>query len=765
MNVRLIPASWQKTLGKYGWRWAIGLALTLAAALHPGGWLPLDVVDRMDSGIAGLRMRLEPAHLEPRIVIVDIDSKSLTEIGRFPWSRNIHAQLVTTLFEKYQIATLGYDVSFPEPDTSSGFNVLDRLSRTELQDDRLLRDKLDSLRPALDYDGLFGNAMQGLPVILGFSLSPDQKKGVLPKPLFTSEDLNGREVLAYNAEGYEANIARLQRFAGGAGSFSVVTDNDGLVRTAGLIQQVGEAYYPSLSLAVAASYLKATAIKPVLAEAADTMSQSALAAGGYDYVQIYLPRQPNGPIRSLPIPVGEGMTINIQYRGNGWPGGGAFRYVSATDVLHGRVPAAQLKGAIVLVGTTAAGLVDLRATPVNKEFPGVEIHANIIKSILDQQFKVRHYLAWPIETLEILLVGLLMAILLATLAPLRAVAATGIALLAIIGLNSYEYLKLDLLFNMSMPLLLVFSLFLLNQAWGYFFEVRKGKALVNRFGEYVAPELVEVMAEDPDKYNMDGESRELTVMFVDVRGFTTISEGLSPKELREYINIYLTAMSEDIRSAYRGTLDKYIGDAVMAFWGAPVPFADHAARGVATALLMQASAHRLNAEFIARGWPELKIGIGVNSGMMHVGDMGSAIRKAYTVMGDAVNLASRLEGITKVYGVGICCGENTAHAATDFVYRELDLVRVKGKHEPVAIFEPVGKASELGPEVIAEIGRWHAALALVRQQRWDEAERSLHALQAERPCGLYQLFLERIAVYREDPPGADWDGVTKFETK
>jgi adenylate cyclase len=255
-------------------------------------------------------------------------------------------------------------------------------------------------------------------------------------------------------------------------------------------------------------------------------------------------------------------------------------------------------------------------------------------------------------------------------------------------------------------------------------------------------------------------------MFVDVRGFTTISEGLDPKTLREYINLYLTAMSEDIRDSHQGTLDKYIGDAVMAFWGAPVHFGDHAARAVATSLLMQASALRLNEDFLARGWPALKIGIGVNSGLMHVGDMGSKIRRAYTVMGDAVNLASRLEGITKVYGVGIAVGEATRAAAPGFAYRELDLVRVKGKNEPVAIFEPLGAEQDLAPASRAALARWHTALSWVRQQDWDGAEALLHQLLEETPdAGLYQLYLERIAHFRLHPPGEGWDGVTTFDTK
>lgn len=756
-----LPARWSKTLSKYGLRWLLSALVTAIGVLYTLNYWQSDAVVRLDNLLAGERMKLEQPVLDPRIVIVDIDGKALTEFGRFPWSRNVQAQLIRQLTGHYQVKAVGYDISFPEPDTSSGYGVLEKLSARELRDVPQLKDKLLTLKTALDYDGLFASALKGQPVILGFNLSPDQVKGALPPPLFSEADLNGRELLAYNAAGYEANVPVLQQAAAGAGSFSVVTDLDGVVRNAYLIQQVGEQYYPSLAVATSMLYLDALAVKPLLTESVDQLSQSQLDSGGYDALTILLPGR-----KQRLIPVGEAMSTVVQFRGRGGPSGGAFRYVSAADVLTGRAPQELLKGTLVLIGTTAPGLVDLRATPVNPEYPGVEIHANIIKSILDQRFKSRHYMAFVLEAGEILLLGLGLGLALATLSPLPSIVLGVSVIAASVGLNLYLYRELDLMFNSAMLIIVLFAVFVLNVAWGYFFEVRKGQALVSRFGEYVAPELVAEMAEDPEKYNMDGESRELTVMFVDVRGFTTISEGLTPKQLREYINLYLTAMSEDIRDSHRGTLDKYIGDAVMAFWGAPVAFADHASRGVATALLMQASAQRLNTDFIARGWPELKIGIGLNSGLMHVGDMGSSIRRAYTVMGDAVNLASRLEGITKVYGVGITVGEATRAAAPEFAYRELDLVRVKGKNEPVAIFEPLGLNEQISHADRRELQDWQAALQLLRQQQWQAAQTAITALQQLSPERyLYRLYLQRIAYYLAHPPGADWDGVTTFETK
>lgn len=747
---------------KYGLRWALGLALTLAALLYLMGVWSSHAIARQDTIVADLRMRLERPLLDPRIVIVDIDGKSLGEVGRFPWSRNVMARLVDRLVGHYGAATVGFDIAFQEPDTSSGYAVLERLAGAELRDVPDMRRRLDALRPALDYDGQFAHALAGRPVVLGFNLSPGLARGMLPRPAFTAASLGGRGLVAYASDGYEANIAPLQQAARGAGSFTVVQDADGVVRSSSLLQRIGDGYYPTLALATAAVYLKATSIAPVFdAGAASDLDSE---AGGAAAIRIA------GPGVERSIPAGYGLLTVVQYHGSGGPQGGAFRYVSASDVLARRVAPQVLRGAIVLVGTTAPGLVDLRTTPVSSAYPGVEVHANVIKSILDGRFKTRSQYAFPIEVLQVLVVGTLLALLLPALSPLAAVLAAGAAFALVAGLNMAMYFVEDTVLDMVICLLLVALLFVLNLGWGYFFEFRKGRALVSRFGEYVAPELVAQMAEDPHAYDMEGESRELSVMFVDVRGFTTISEGLPPKELREYINLYLTAMSEDIRSSHQGTLDKYIGDAVMAFWGAPVAFADHASRAVATALLMQASAARLDRAFQERGWPPLKIGIGVNSGLMHVGDMGSAIRRAYTVMGDAVNLGARLEGITKVYGVGIAVGQATRLAAPAFAYRELDRVRVKGKNEPVAIYEPLGKPAELDADVLDELRAWDAALALVRARDWDEAELRIAALhaaldEAHARRALYALYLARIAQWRADPPGAGWDGVTKFETK
>ena len=747
---------WAAGLKKHGARLLLGVLLTMLAACASIGLFGADTLGRLDAMLGDMRMRADRPELDTRIVIVDIDEKSLNQIGRFPWGRDVQARLVRQLTAHYGVAAVGFDISFPEADTSSGYGVLAELARGELAGVPGLRSQLERLKPQMDYDALFAEAMRGQPVVLGYSVSDRQKKGVLPKPAFTVADLNGRTVTAFTASGYEANLAQLQRAAQGAGIFTALTDSDGVLRSSTLLQRIGDGYYPSLSLATASVYLKARAIAPLFSQTADKLSDAEREHGGLDRIALFTPRG------RLTIPVGEALTTTIQYRGNGGPDGGAFRYVSAADVLLGAVPTEVLHGAIVLVGTTAAGLNDIRATPVNAEFPGVEVHANLIKSILDGHFKSRPDYALALEFGQVVLVGLLLGAALAVATPAAAVLLTAFALAGALGLNWWLYHGLDAALDSAVLLLLIAGLFVANLAWGYFFEVRKGKALVSRFGQYVAPELVAQMADNPDRYSMDGESRDLSVLFADVRGFTAISEQMTPQELREYINLYLTAMSEDIRDSHGGTLDKYIGDAVMAFWGAPVAFPDHAGRAVASALLMQHSAARLNQQFQARGWPALQIGIGINSGLMHVGDMGSRIRRAYTVMGDAVNLGARLEGVTKVYGVGIAVSEFTRAQAPQFAYRELDRVRVKGKTEPVAIYEPRGLQSEVDAIELALLARWSRLLELLRARDWDGAGAILLELPDD---GLRRLYAERLRLYRDAPPGEDWDGVTSFETK
>ncbi len=750
----------KRFFSRFGMRWAISLILMMGAIAQVLGFVPLAAVERIDQFVYDARMRLSTPIADPRIVIVNVDEKSLAEIGRWPWSRHLVAQMVDQMFERYKVRAVGFDVIFSEPDTSSGYATLASLMQHELKDIPQLGQRLRSLQPTLDYDARLAKAFQNRPVVLGYFLSNSFKKGMLPAPAWSVADLQGYAVNALDSNAYEANLAELQLAARAGGFFNGDIDADGLLRSSPLMMRVGDNYYESLSLATARVALGASQVQPVFLQADGIQSEEELK----QYGVLSALRLNTEPFATM-VPIERNLTARVQYRGPGGPDGGAYRYISAADVLKGRVPLAELTDRIVLVGTAAPGLNDLRATPVKSDYPGVEVHANLIASILDGDFKQTPDYSIGFDLLQVLLIGIVLMVALAMLSPLWSMLFALAAAISVIAMNSWMYQSYHLVLPVANALLLILGLFIFNIAWGYLFEYRKGRAIVNLFGEYVAPELVAEMARDPESYSMEGELRELTILFSDVRGFTTISEGLEPNALREYVNIYLTTMSEDIRGN-RGTLDKYIGDAVMAFWGAPITLPDHASLAVATALRMQASAARLNQEFMARGWPPLKIGIGLNTGEVRVGDMGSQIRRAYTVMGDPVNLSSRLEGITKVYGVGIVVGLATRLAAPEFLYRELDLVRVKGKNEPVPIFEPLALAADAAEATRSAVAQWHQALELLRSQQWDAAQRIIEDLHAADPLdALYGLYLARIAEYRERPPASGWDAVTVFETK
>ncbi|MDH3895365.1 MAG: adenylate/guanylate cyclase domain-containing protein, partial [Chromatiales bacterium] len=306
---------------------------------------------------------------------------------------------------------------------------------------------------------------------------------------------------------------------------------------------------------------------------------------------------------------------------------------------------------------------------------------------------------------------------------------------------------------------LVAGLFVTHTAYGYFVESRGRRALSALFGQYVPPELVREMASNPRRFGMQTVSRDMTVLFADVRGFTGIAEDLEPPELSLLMNEFLTVMTRVIHR-HRGTIDKYMGDAVMAFWGAPVPDPEHARNAMRAAFEMHGAMQSLLPRFRKQGWPELGVGIGLNSGQMRVGNMGSEFRIAYTVLGDAVNLGARIESLTREYGVTVAVGQQTREALPDIGCLELDIVRVRGKERPVAIYEPLGPQAELDNETLAMCKRHERALQLYRTREWDDAEREFYLLHQSYPeRRIFRVYLDRIALCRNEPPGADWDGV------
>lgn len=723
---------------------------------HAARLYHFEFIGRLDAIIYDTKVRLTmPKSVDDRVVILDIDEKSLGEIGRWPWGRDRVSELVSKLFDQHGIVLLGFDVVFAEPDDSSGLKVLDGLSRRELKDNATFQAALQSMRPQLDNDGRFAETLEGRPVILGYYLSGRSdgiSAGALPPPVLPAGSFTGRSIPFTVWSSYGGNLAEFQKAALSGGHFNPLVDFDGISRRVPLIAEYKDEYYEALSLAMVRALLGQPKVAPWFPEESWFSSKS---YQGMEAIDLPTAR---GTLR---IPVDENVAALIPYRGHQ----GSFRYYSIADIMADRIKPGELKGKVVLIGTTAPGLLDLRATPVGEAYPGVEIHANLIAGMLDGTIKQKPSYVLGAEVVLLLLAGLVMVLLLPQFSPLRATLASLVVLLFILTVNLVFWHYGNLVLPLASAVLLILTLYALNMSYGYFVESRAKRQFTELFGQYVPPELVEEMSRNPESYSMDGRKEELTVLFSDVRGFTTISEGLTPDELTRLMNEYLSAMTEVIRKN-RGTLDKYIGDAIMAFWGAPVADPQHAKHAVLTAMAMQQALPAVNKAFAAKGWPEIRIGVGVNTGDMTVGDMGSAVRKAYTVMGDAVNLGSRLEGITKQYGVGILVGEGTRKAIKDLVFREVDRVQVKGKEEPVAIYEPIGLEGEVPKAVLDELKLWNQALRHYRSQEWDQAEVALLNLSRLAPeRALYGKYMERVAQLRKAPPEPEWKGVWKFETK
>jgi adenylate cyclase len=755
-----------ENLKKHLIRIGLGVAVVVVFVAHvvesnrkePLFQLPL--IANLENIIYDTRIRLTmPRTLDTKVVIIDIDEKSLQERekggeGHWPWPRDRLGLLLDQLFDKYQIAIVGFDIVFAERDESSGIRVLERLGQKELREVAQFQSVLERIKPQLEYDDIFARKMKGRNVVLGYTFSSEaggaaSKIGMLPPPLFGDDILGTRKIKSTSWTGFTANLEVLQKNATSAGHFNSLTDDDGIIRRVPLLAEYNNNFYEPLSLAMMRVLLGAPPAKPIVPEGTTFGSRY----DGLEWLQVG---------NKLKIPIDDIAGALVPYRGKK----GSFKYFSAVDVMNERVDPAELKGKILLVGTTAPGLLDLRATPVDPVYPGVEVHANMIAGMIDGTIKQRPPYVLGAEFLLLLISGLALALLLPLLGPLVSTLITVAVLLAVLVTNIVVFHYGNLVLPLASGLVMVLLLFMLNMAYGFFIEERGSRLIAGLFGQYVPPELVEKMAQNPEQFNMAPRAEELSVLFSDVRGFTTISEALSPEDLSLYINEYLTTMSLVIREKHRGTLDKYIGDAIMAFWGAPVADPEHAKHAVMAALDMQKAAKELNEKFSAKGWPTFKIGIGVNSGVMRVGDMGSRIRKAYTVMGDAVNLGSRLEGITKQYGADIIIGEGTKELISGFVCREIDRVRVKGKDEAVAIFQPLGMEGQVEKPKLDEMKLWNQALKQYRAQDWDMAELQLINLRKATPDGtLYAEFLERVTHFRAAPPENGWDGAWKFETK
>jgi len=696
----------------------LACSLVLMLAGHALQAWTLPGLQRLEWWLYDARLTWWSSRASPdeRLTIVDIDEPSLREPedggeGRWPWPRDRIAELVRALFEDQGAALVALDVI---------------------------------LAGRHDQDARLAQAMSLGPVVVGDAFYTGGGSSGDPPPGLDPSAWTQAQVRIRSHEHAIGVVPMLRQAAAGSGHLHPLRDVDGVTRRVPMFIEHAGRWHPALSLAVVQVLSDAPPPAPVLqAYGARTRIEAVEVAG-------------------LEMPVDEALQALVPYRAGEHP----TPVVSAADVSRGRLAPRSLEGRIVLVGSSASGLADLVTTPLHASLPGVQVHAELIAGLLDRRVPRQPAYARSAEAALVLLIGLPLAWWGGRCRPAAlAGVATGMAAVLVIG-NAQLLQHGGLLLPLATPLVTVVLTAVLLVAWGYAVESRSRRQMATLFSSYVPPEIVQRMAENPAGYDMKPVQRDLSVLFADVRGFTSISESLSPQELADWINEYLTAMSLVIREDHHGTLDKYIGDAVMAFWGAPIEEPGHAERAVAAALAMQRRARELSSSFVARGWPALAIGVGVNSGAMRVGDMGSQVRRAYTVMGDAVNLGSRLEGLTRPYGVDVLIGQETRARLPDWVCREVDRVRVKGKHEPVSIFEPLGPRTTLSAGVQEQVSRWHEMLRQIRLMQWDTARCTLQRLEAEDPGKpLHALYRQRLDRLEAEPPGPDWDGVTTFESK
>jgi adenylate cyclase len=728
------------------------IIITLVLMLHTTGWIHSSSLQRMENILYDLRLRVTTVNtVDPRIVIIDVDEESLAKEGRWPWSRNKLGFLVDILFDYYGVKVLGFDAVFAERDTSSGMDELEKLATDSLKTNSAFTQAISRLRPQLSYDDLFAKSLQNRAVVLGYFTSHIKEKysmiGLLPKPVSQTKGLAFGELL-FTAKSCIANLPIFQESARSGGFFNnPYIDEDGIYRKLPLVINFDNQIYEALSLAVFRTLLGLPEV-------------NFITKGGYGSGQSDV-RLEALAIEGFTIPVDETGSILVPFRGRK----GSFKYFSATDVLNGVVDKNSLTDKIVIVGTTSAGLLDSRATPVQNIYPGVEIHANIISALLDQRIKSRPGYIVSAEIIELFIICLIGVFVFPRLSAFSLL--YFFLLLVLVGFltNFYLWRVLNIDSILAIPLVLLFSLCGVQLFFGYFLESRKKKQLGKIFGQYIPSELVEQMSHSDEEFSLQGESRELTVFFSDVRGFTSISESMPPTELCELVNAIFTPVTRLIHES-NGTIDKYIGDSIMAFWGAPLRNPEHARGAVKAALLIQKTLFELQKDFKARGWPEISLGIGINSGQMSVGNMGSEFRIAYTVMGDAVNLGSRLEGLTRQYGVKIIVSEATMQAAPEFLYKELDIVRVKGKQKAITIYEPLGITGDISIEQLASTQLLKQGLTVYRRQQWLEAREIFQKLGTQYPDELlYQLYLERIAYFQINAPEIDWDGVFTYTNK
>jgi adenylate cyclase len=690
------------------------------------------------------------------VVLAVIDEKSIAREGKWMWPRSKIADLVTKL-SKAGARVIAIDIGFLEPDDKRIIKVIDDIQGSLHNIDPEDNQFLENIKTQSDNDKLLADAINNssAKVVLGyfFQLNLESAGHMEEKEILIHQEnvsksrynfeyytsIEAKNVSLFEPSFPQSNIKEISDAADLAGYFNMLPDNDGAVRWLPAVLKFRDSLYAPLSLVSVSAFLDSP-----LSITIDEYGVHSIQTG------------------NLSIPTDESGRILINYRGKEK----SFPHIPVTDILSENVPANMLKDKIVLVGATAVGIYDLRVTPFGSIFPGIEIHANLIDSILSEDFLLQPKWSAIFDVLAIFFAGLFLGIVLPRVDVILGLIAGSSIFVGYILFCQYLFSRHGLVLNLVYPITVILFIYVSITACRYFMETRKKKFIKNAFSTYLAPAVVNQLIESPGNLELGGEDREITAFFSDVQGFTSISEALTPNELVELLNEFLTEMT-DIILKHEGTVDKFEGDAIIAFFGAPNVLKNHAERTCSACIEMQKRLAELRENWKEKGKPQLKMRIGLCTGNAVVGNMGSESRMDYTMMGDTVNTAARLEGINKIYDIYTLVSESTFIAADSHIAtREIDTINVVGKKEPVTIYQLLGYAGDVDDLTKRTNERYAAGLRAYRNQNWDKAILSFNAaLDISPDDGPSKKMINRCNEYKVDPPEENWNGSYTVTTK
>ena len=729
------------------------MVLVIVAASVFAYFAGIPFLDSMELKTIDLRFKSRgPIPTGDQLVLAVIDEKSIAREGKWVWPRSKMTALVKAL-EKAGANTVVFDIGFLEPDDKRTLNAIQQIEE-HLNDLQLVRPGVDQflsdLHSRVDHDLQLAEAIRQTPmkVVLGFffELDPMVKQyldadelrmheaNIISKTFdqvrFVSGEIKTGAII--KAQAALTNIAPISRASDFAGYMNQIPDEDGVYRKIPMVIRYNDKFYAPLALSALGAYLKAPLKLEIAGDAVNHIS-----------------------LGSRRIPVNDMGQMWINYRG----GKKTFPHISVTDIIHGDFSKAAVADKLVLVGTTAQGLFDIQVTPFSSNYPGLEIHANIIDSIMAEDYLYRPVWAVAIDLVVIIAIGFFLGAILARSGAISGAMLTGGVFAGYFTAAHMLFGRYGWIVNIVYPLTCILLVYLSVTAYRYFVESRQKRFIRDVFSTYLAKPVVDQLIESGQKVELGGEERVITAFFSDVQGFTSISEKLSPRELVELLNEFLTGMT-DIILDHNGTVDKFEGDAIIAFFGAPNQLPGHADMAVKASIEMQRRLADMRARWREQNRPELFMRIGMNTGTAVVGNMGSRNRMDYTMMGDTVNIAARLEGMNKVYGTATLISEYTrSHIDETIAVRELDLVRVVGRKEPLSIYEVIGFYADIDEKIRETLMLYQKGLEAYRKRRWDIAidcfGQALHLIPDDRPSRLMQ---QRSQEYRFDPPSEDWAG-------